>query len=172
MPESYQDTLKRVRPPRVRIDYKVETEGAEPILELPFVVGVMADLSGMPKEANKPLKQRKFVPIDKDTFSDVMARAAPRVAIRVANKVGDKPDELINVELQFKSMDDFEPGRIAQQVPVLNELLQMRQKLTELLGKMEGNDALEKMLQEVIENTEKKQALQAALTKEGGEKKE
>lgn len=172
MPESYQDTLKRVRPPRVRIDYKVETEGAEPILELPFVVGVMADLSGMPKEANKPLKQRKFVPIDKDTFSDVMTRAAPRVAIRVANKVGDKPDELLNVELQFKSMDDFEPGRIATQVPVLNELLQMRQKLTELLGKMEGNDALEKMLQDVIESTEKKQALQAALAKEGGEKKE
>ena len=172
MPESYQDTLKRVRPPRVRIDYKVETEGAEPILELPFVVGVMADLSGMPKEANKPLKQRKFVPIDKDTFGDVMARAAPRVAIRVANKVGDKPDELLNVELQFKNIDDFEPGRIAQQVPVLNELLQMRQKLTELLGKMEGNDALEKMLQDVIENTEKKQALQAALAKEGGEKKE
>src|SRR5215831_8067667 len=146
MPDSYQDTLKRVRPPRVRIDYKVETEGAEPILELPFVVGVMADLSGMPKEANKPLKQRKFVPIDRDTFGDVMARAAPRVAFRVPNKVGDKPDELLNVELQFKNMDDFDPARIAEQVPVLNELLQMRKKLTELLGKMEGNDALEKLL--------------------------
>src|SRR4051794_31761851 len=91
MPESYQDTLKRVRPPRVRIDYKVETEGAEPILELPFVVGVMADLSGMPKDAKRPIKQRKFVPIDRDNFNDVMARSAPRVAFRVPNKVTDKP---------------------------------------------------------------------------------
>lgn len=172
MPDSYQDTLKRVRPPRVRIDYKVETEGAEPILELPFVVGVMADLSGMPKEANRPLKQRKFVPIDRDTFGDVMTRAAPRVAFRVPNKVGDKPDELLNVELQFKKMEDFEPARIAEQVPVLNELLQMRKKLTELLGKMEGNDALEKMLGEVIGNAEKKQALLEALAQQDDKPKE
>jgi type VI secretion system protein ImpB len=172
MAESYQDTLKRVRPPRVRIDYKVETEGAEPILELPFVVGVMADLSGMSKDAKKPIKQRKFVPIDRDNFSDVMERAAPRVAFRVANKVGDKPDELLNVDLQFKKMEDFDPARIAEQVPVLNELLQMRKKLTELLGKMEGNDALERMLAEVIGNTEKKQALLDALAKAGDEKKE
>ena len=164
MPDSYQDTLKRVRPPRVQIDYKVETEGAEPILELPFVVGVFADLSGMPKEANRPIKQRKFVPIDRDNFNDVMSRAAPRVAFRAANKVGDKPDELINVELQFKSMEDFSPARIAEQVPVLNELLQMRKKLTELLGKMEGNDALEKLLQDVLGNTEKKQALLDAMS--------
>lgn len=168
MAESYQDALKRVRPPRVRIDYKVETEGAEPILELPFVVGIMADLSGMPKEANKPLKQRKFVPIDRDTFNDVMGRAAPRVAFRVANKLGDKPDELLNVELQFKSMDDFEPAKIAEQVPAMNELLQMRRKLTELLAKMEGNDALEKMLADVLANTEKKQALLDALAKDAG----
>ena len=167
MPESYQDTLKRVRPPRVRIDYKVETEGAEPILELPFVVGVMADLSGMPKEANRPLKQRKFVPIDRDNFGDVMARAAPRVAFRVPNKLGDKPDELLNVELMFKKLEDFEPARVAEQVPVLNELLQMRKKLTELLGKMEGNDALEKLLQDVLGNTEKKQAILDALAKPG-----
>jgi type VI secretion system protein ImpB len=168
MPESYQDTLKRIRPPRVRIDYKVETEGAEPILELPFVVGIMADLSGMPKEANKPLKQRKFVPIDRDNFNDVMARSTPRVAFRVPNKVGDKPDELLNVELQFKHIDDFEPAKIAEQVPIINELLQMRRQLTELLSKMEGNDALEKLLAEVIGNTEKKQALLGALAKETG----
>lgn len=169
MAEGYQDKLKRIRPPRVKIDNKVETFGMEPLLELPFVVGIMADLSGMPKEANKPLKQRKFVPIDRDTFNDVMERAAPRVAMRVPNKVGDKPDELLPVELQFKSMDDFEPGRIAEQVPVLNELLQMRKKLVELLGKMEGNDALEKLLADVIGNTEKKQALLAELNKEAGD---
>ncbi len=163
MAESQQQTLKRIRAPRVRIDYQVETEGAEPLLELPFVVGVMADLSGMPKEANRPVKQRKFVPIDRDNFSDVMMRAAPRVAFRAANKIGENPEELLNVELQFKSMDDFDPARIAEQVPVLNELLTMRKKLTELLGKMEGNDALEKLLGDVIGNTEKKQALLDAL---------
>jgi type VI secretion system protein ImpB len=170
MAESYQDKLKRVRPPRVRIDYKVETEGAEPILELPFVVGVFADLSGQPKEANKPLKQRKFTPIDRDNFNDVMARAAPRVAFRVPNKVGDKPDELLNVELKFNKMEDFEPARVVEQVPVLNELLQMRKKLTELLGKMEGNDALEKLLGDVLGNTEKSQALLDNLTKKDGDK--
>ena len=169
MPESYQDVLKRVRPPRVRIDYKVETEGAEPILELPFVVGIFADLSAMTDQEKKPLKQRKFVPIDRDNFSDVMARAAPRVAFRVPNRVGDKPDELLNVELRFKTIEDFEPARIAEQVPVLNELLQMRKKLTELLGKMEGNDALEKLLADVLGNTEKKQALMDALAKQTGE---
>jgi type VI secretion system protein ImpB len=168
MSESYQDKLKRVRPPRVRIDYKVETEGAEPILELPFVVGVFADLSGQPKDANKPLKQRKFTPIDRDNFNDVMMRAAPRVAFRVPNKVGDKPDELLNVELKFNKMEDFEPAKVAEQVPVLNELLQMRQKLTELLGKMEGNDALEKLLGDVIGNTEKQSALAEMLAKQAG----
>src|SRR3954468_14968251 len=170
MPESYQDTLKRVRPPRVRIDYKVETEGAEPILELPFVVGVMADLTAMSDQEKKSLKQRKFVPIDRDNFNDVMARAAPRVAFRVANKMGDNPEELLNVDLRFKSIEDFEPARIAEQVPVMNELLQMRKKLTELLGKMEGNDALEKLLGDVLGNTEQKQALLDALAKESGEK--
>ena len=164
MSESYQDRLKRERPPRVMIDYKVETEGAEPMLELPFVVGVMADLSGMPAEANRPLKMRKFVPIDKDNFGDVMTRAAPRVAVRVPNRLGGEAgEELLNVELKFRSMADFDPARMAEQVPVLNELLQMRQKLTELLGKMEGNDALEKLLNDVINSTEKKQALLAAI---------
>lgn len=165
MADSYQDMLKKRRPPRVRIDYKVETEGAEPILELPFVVGVLADLSGQPKEANKPLKQRKFTPIDRDNFNDVLARANARAAFRVPNRLGDNPDEQINVELNFKTMEDFEPARMAEQVPALNELLQMRKKLTELLGKMEGNDALEKMLGEVLANTEKKQALMDALNK-------
>jgi type VI secretion system protein ImpB len=163
MPDSYQDMLKTRRPPRVRIDYKVETEGAEPILELPFVVGVLADLSAMSSVEKKPLKQRKFTPIDRDNFNDVMVRAAPRVAFRVPNRVGTNPDELLNVEVKFNSIQDFEPARIAEQVPVLNELLRMRKKLTELLGKMEGNDALEKLLQDVLANTDKQQALHGAL---------
>jgi type VI secretion system protein ImpB len=158
MAESYQDKLKRVRPPRVQIDYKVETEGAEPMLELPFVVGMLADLSGMPTDPLKPLKQRTFASIDRDNFNSVMAKAAPRLAFRVANKLSGNPDEQLNVELNFRQLSDFEPGQVVQQVPALNELLQMRNKLTELLGKMEGNDALEKMLKDVIDAYEKKQA--------------
>lgn len=158
MSESYQDKLKRVRPPRVQIDYKVETEGAEPILELPFVVGVLADLSGMPNEPLKPLKQRVFASIDRDNFNQVMAKTAPRLAFRVPNKLGGNADEQLNVELNFRQLSDFEPGQVAKQVPALNELLQMRNKLTDLLGKMEGNDALEQMLKDVIDAYEKKQA--------------
>ena len=156
MAESYQEKLKRVRPPRVRIDYTVETEGAEPVLELPFVVGILADLSGSPADPLKPLKQRTFANIDRDNFNSVMAKAGPRVAMRVANKLGDNPDEQLNVELKFNTLGDFEPGRVAEQVPALNDLLQMRNKLTELLGKMEGNDALEKLLKDVIDAHEKK----------------
>jgi type VI secretion system protein ImpB len=167
MPESYQDRLKRVRPPRVMIDYKVETEGAEPILELPFVVGVFADLSAMAKEGvKKPMKQRRFVPIDRDNFNTVMSQQAPRLAIDVPNRLtGDGQDKL-KVELNFQSMADFQPARIAEQVPALNELLTMRKKLTELLSKMEGNDALEKLLADVIASTDKAQALATQL---GGE---
>jgi len=164
MPDSYQDKLKRVRPPRVMIDCKVETEGAEPILELPFVVGVFADLSagGGPTNADgskKTFKQRKFIPIDRDNFNKVMEQQAPEVAIKVADKVSGKNDSNLSVKLNFKSMADFDPGRIAEQVPVLNELLTMRKKLTELMSKMEGNDALEQLLSDVISNTDKAQKL-------------
>jgi type VI secretion system protein ImpB len=167
MPESYQRKEKGVRPPRVTIDYTVETGGAMKITELPFVVGVLADL-GTQKGTLEKLSKREFTDINRDNFNDVMEKAKPRVAIRVPNKLGDKPDELLNVELKFKTMDDFEPGRVAERVPILNELLQVRQKLTELLGRMDGNDNLEKLLQEVIENTEKKQALLTALAKQDG----
>lgn len=164
MADSYQDKLKRVRPPRVMIDCKVETEGAEPILELPFVVGVFADLSAAGAPANpdgskKTFKQRKFIPIDRDNFNKVMEQQAPRVALKVPNKLTGDGQEKLAVELNFKSMADFDPGRIAEQVPVLNELLTMRKKLTELMSKMEGNDALEKLLSDVISNTDKAQAL-------------
>jgi len=176
MAESYQGKLKRVRPPRVMIDCKVETEGAEPILELPFVVGVMADLSAQAKdEAKKGYKQRRFVPIDRDNFNDVMARSAPRLAFGVDDKISGQADQKLKVELNFKSMADFQPARIAEQVPVLNDLLTMRKKLTELLSKMEGNDALEKLLGEAMANTEKREAILAALgggKKEGEESKE
>ena len=115
MAESQQHKLDRVRRPRVQITYDVETGGAMEKVELPFVVGVMADLSGQPKEALRPLKERKFVPIDRDNFNDVLERAAPRLAMKVQNRLTDE-DTKLAVELNFKSMDDFEPARVAEQV--------------------------------------------------------
>jgi len=166
MAESTQKKLDRVRRPRVQITYDVETNGALRKTELPFVVGVLADLSGQPKEALKPLKDRKAVNVDRDNFNDVLARAAPRVAIKVANKIAND-DSKLAVELNFKSMDDFDPAKIAEQVGPLNELLEMRKKLSQLLSKMEGNDKLEKLLNDVISNTEKAKAMKTILQDEG-----
>ncbi len=153
MSGSLQHKLDRVRRPRVQITYDVETGGAMEQKELPFVVGVMADLSGNPAEALKPVKDRSFTPIDRDNFNEVLEKATPRLAYRVANRLTDDNTQL-NVELNFNHMDDFEPAQVARQVPALKELLDMREKLNELLGKMEGNDKLEELLGEVLSNTE------------------
>ena len=168
--ESLQSKLDRVRRPRVQIKYEVETEGAMEIKELPFVLGVLADLSGQPKEALKPMKDRKFVQIDTETFSRVMEQNAPRVAVKVQNKLTDENTNL-NVELTFKEIGDFDPGRIAEQVPALRELLEMRRKLDHLLSKMEGNDKLEQKLAEVLADTEKAMALAKELGVAPGEEK-
>ena len=119
----------------------------------------MADLSGKPKEALKPLKDRKVVTVDRDNFNDVLAKATPRLAFKADNKLTDETTKLA-VELNFKEMDDFEPARVASQVGPLKELLEMRQRLTQLLSKMEGNDKLEELLANVLNNTE--QATQLA----------
>ena len=156
--ESFQKKVGRVRPPRVQITYDVETGGAMQKKELPFVVGVMADLSMQRKEALPALKERKFATVDRDNFSGVMEKAAPRVAMKVQNKLTGE-DTKLAVELNFKSMDDFDPARIAEQVPALNELMQMRHKLSQLLSKMEGNDKLEALLADVLSNTDKAMAL-------------
>jgi len=156
--ESLQKKLDRVRRPRVQIVYEVETNGAMEKKELPLVVGVMADLSAQPKEALKPLKDRKFVPVDRDNFNDVLARAAPRLAMKVQNRLTDENSKLA-VELNFQNMDDFDPAKVAAQVPALKELLDMRGRLTQLLSKMEGNDKLERLLTDVLTNTEKAMAL-------------
>lgn len=152
--ESLQHKLDRVRRPRVQITYDVETNGAMQKKELPFVVGVMADLSGQPKEALRPMKERKFTTIDRDNFNDVLARSAPRLALKVDNKLNDQGGKLA-AELNFKSMDDFDPAKIAAQVPATKELLDMRHRLTQLMSKMEGNDKLESLLNDVLQNTEK-----------------
>ena len=158
MAESQQHKLDRVRSPRVHITYDVETEGAMKAIELPFVVGVMADLSGQRKEPLPALKDRKFVPIDRDNFNDVLAKATPRLAMKVQNRLTDE-DTKLAVELNFKSMDDFDPAKVAGQIAPLKELLEMRQRLTQLLSKMEGNDKLEQLLADVLTNTDKAMAL-------------
>src|SRR5262249_52998405 len=140
--ESLQHKLDRVRRPRVQITYDVETGGAMVKTELPFVVGVMADLSGQPKEALRPLKERKFTAIDRDNFNDVLKKSAPRLALKVQNRLTDE-DTKMAVELNFKQLDDFEPARVASQVAPFRELMDMRDRLTQLLSKMEGNDKLE-----------------------------
>src|SRR5438128_7610754 len=158
MAESMQHKLDRVRRPRVHITYEVHTGGAMKKVELPFVVGVLADLSGQPKEALRPLKERKAVNIDRDNFNDVLARAGARLALRVPNKLTD-PNSKLAVELDFKHIDDFEPARVAEQIGPLKQLLEMRQELTQLLSRMEGNDKLGELLESILANQEKAQAL-------------
>jgi type VI secretion system protein ImpB len=165
---SQQHTLDRVRRPRVQLTYDVETNGAMQKVELPFVVGVMADLSGQPKEPLKPMKERKFVQIDKDNFDDVLAKSAPRLALRVADRLSGGDGKLA-VELNFKSLDDFDPARVAEQVPALRALLEKRQQLSQLLSKMEGNDKLEGLLAEVLAADDTKKQELAKQTGIGGD---
>src|SRR5437660_6923526 len=158
MAESLQHKLDRVRRPRVHITYDVETGGAMKKTELPFVVGVLADLSGQPKQALRPLKERKAVLIDRDNFNDVLNRSGARLAMRVANKLTD-PNSKLAVELNFKHIEDFEPARVAEQIAPLKQLLEMRHELTQLLSRMEGNDKLEQLLADILANTEKATAV-------------
>jgi type VI secretion system protein ImpB len=158
MAESLQHKLDRVRRPRVQITYDVETGGAMKKVELPFVVGVLADLSGQPSKALPTLKERKAVFIDRDNFNEVMDKAGTRLAVRVPNKVTD-PNTKLAVELNFKHIDDFEPARVAEQIEPLKKLLEMRGELTQLLNRMEGNDKLEQLLADVLANTDKASAV-------------
>lgn len=153
MPESTQHKLDRVRPPRVQITYDVEVGGAIEKRELPLVVGVLADLAGKPVEAPGPLKSRGFVEIDRDNFNDVMTSIGPRAAFQVENTITGDGSKL-NVELNFKTMDDFEPVAVIEQITPLARLLAARQRLTDLLTKLDGNDELDRLLQEIVQNTE------------------
>jgi type VI secretion system protein ImpB len=160
--ESYQHDLDRVRRPRVQITYDVETEGAMERLELPFVVGVLADLSGHPAEALKPLKERKFVAIDRDNIDDVLRRSKPRLAMTVPNHLAGDNSKL-PVELTFGRVDDFDPGNVVKKVAVLSSLLEARHRLSQLLGKMEGNEQLEAELAAILGDAGKAKELADAL---------
>ncbi len=150
--ESLQHKLDRVRPPRVHITYDVEIGGAIELKELPFVVGVLGDFSGKPVEPLPRVRDRKFVEVDRDNFNSVLAGMKPRLALRVANKLADDESKM-RVELNFSSMDDFEPDNLVQQVDPLRQLVDARKRLSDLLSKMDGNDRLEELLHEVIANT-------------------
>jgi type VI secretion system protein ImpB len=151
--ESLQKKVGRVRPPRVHITYDVQVGDAIEKKDLPFVVGVMADLSGMPDKALPPISKRKFVAIDRDNVNDVMKKIGPRLAFKVPNRLNED-DTKLNVELRFESMDDFAPARIAGQVSPLRKLLELRNSLANLRSSLIGNEKLDNLLQEIVQNQE------------------
>lgn len=165
--ESLQHTLDRVRSPRVQITYDVEVGDAIEMKEIPFVVGVLADLSGKPEEPLPKLKERKLVEIDRDNFNQVLDGMKPRLAYRVDNKLTED-DSSMAVELKFKSLDDFHPEKVAKQVDPIRKLVEAREKLSGLLNKLDGNDKLDELLQEVISSTDSLEKL----GKEAGVKKD
>lgn len=168
MSESTQHKLGRVRPPRVQITYDVEIGDAIEMRELPFIMGVMADLSGDrdPDLEMKPLKERKFVEIDRDNFNDIMADIAPRIAIRVPNRLSGAatPDDQLNVLLNCRNMEDFNPIQVIKQVEPMRKLFEARTRLNDLLAKLDGNDKLDALLKNVLENTAVRDELQKNLT--------
>ncbi|HEY6352157.1 MAG TPA: type VI secretion system contractile sheath small subunit [Candidatus Angelobacter sp.] len=161
MPESTQHKLDRIRPPRVQITYDVEIGGAIQKKELPLVMGILADLSGKPEEALPKLKDRKFVEIDRDNFNDILKSITPRMTAQVDNKLS-KDGGKTNIELKFRHIDDFSPLNIVLQVEALKKLFESRQKLNDLLAKLDGNDTLDQMLQTATANADDMKALKAA----------
>lgn len=165
--DSIHNKLKRVRKPRVHLTYEVETGGAAIQRELPFVVGVMGDFSGNPATPLKPLKDRKFVQIDRDNFDAVMASMTPELHFKVDNKVTGDGSQM-QVDLKFNSMQDFQPGNVAKQVEPLRKLLETRSKLTDLLSKVDRSEDLEALLERVLQDNEQMKKLASQLGVNGG----
>ncbi|HEX5719907.1 MAG TPA: type VI secretion system contractile sheath small subunit [Thermoanaerobaculia bacterium] len=160
MAESTQKKLSRIRPPRVQITYDLETGGAIEMKELPLVVGILADLAGQPENPLPPVKSRKFVDIDRDNFNEVLASIGPRLSFTVANKLREDGGNL-PLELKFRKLDDFRPETVVQQVDPLRQLFLARQRLNDLLAKLDGNDDLDALLQDVATNTESQEQLKS-----------
>ncbi|CAN7409319.1 type VI secretion system contractile sheath small subunit [Pseudoduganella sp. LjRoot289] len=159
--ESVQKRLQKVRPPRVQMSYDVEIGDSIESKELPFVMGVVGDFGGNSEVEQKRLKDRKFVGIDRDTFDEVMKGVEPRANYTVANELGDQ-DGKFAVDLKFRSMEDFRPEAVVQQVEPLRKLLEARTKLADLRNKLAGNDKLEDILNDVLSSTEKLAQLSGA----------
>jgi type VI secretion system protein ImpB len=165
--ESVHAKLERVRPPRVHVTYNVEIGNAIELKEIPFVMGVFADLSGMPEEPLPKIKDRRFVEITPDNFDSVLESMKPRVAFSVENKLSEEANAgKIGVDLSFKSMEDFEPEQVARRVAPLRDLLDLRTKLSDLVGTLQGNEKLERLLQDVISNTDKLEQVRQEMAKE------
>lgn len=160
MAESTQKKLSRIRPPRVQITYDLETGGAIEMKELPLVVGILADLAGQPENPLAPVKARKFVDIDRDNFNEVLASIGPRLSFTAANRLREDGGNL-PLELKFRKLDDFRPEAVVQQVEPLKQLFLARQRLNDLLAKLDGNDDLDALLQDVATNTESQEKLKA-----------
>ena len=167
--EGTQKKLERVRPPRVNISYEVETGGAVEKKELPFVMGVLGDFSGNPAQPLAALKQRKFVEVTPDNFDTVLKAMTPRVQFTVANKLQEGENAgKIGVDLTFESLDDFNPENVAGKVPALKELLDLRTKLADLRGSLQGNDKLEELLQSTLNDADAMAKLKGELGTSGG----
>jgi type VI secretion system protein ImpB len=164
MSNSIHDQLKRVRKPRVHITYDVETNGAVNKKELPFVMGVMGDYSGDNTENKKSLSDRKFSQIDRDNFNDVMGKINPELSMKVENTLEDDGSEM-SVNLDFKTMEDFEPHKLVEQVEPLKKLMETRNKLRDLLTKADRSEGLENLLEDILNNTEALTSLSNELKK-------
>jgi type VI secretion system protein ImpB len=158
--ESSQKFIARNRAPRVQIEYDVELYGAEKKVQLPFVMGVMADLSGKPAEPLPQVADRKMLEIDVDNFDDRLKSMKPRVAFQVPNTLTGEGN--LNVELTFESMDDFSPAAVARKVDSLNKLLQARTQLSNLLSYMDGKSGAEELIANALKDPTLLQALAAA----------
>jgi type VI secretion system protein ImpB len=163
-----QHKLDRVRPPRVQITYDVEVGDAIEVKELPFVMGVLGDFTGQPTEPLAKLKDRKFVEVTPDNFDAVIENMKPHLAFSVENKLSNDPNAgNLKVDLNFKSMDDFAPENVARQVGPLRELLELRGRLSDLRGNMQGNDKLEELLRDAVTDSGKLAKLRAELGLKG-----
>jgi type VI secretion system protein ImpB len=168
--ESIHKKLERVRPPRVHVTYDVEVGDAIEMKELPFVLGVMADLTGQPEQPLPRLKDRRFVEVTPDNFDAVLESMKPHLSFSVENKLSDEPDAgQLKVDLRFKSLEDFEPEQVARQVRPLRELLELRTKLSDLRGSLQTNEKLDELLLRAVTNTEQLEKLRAELEGEGKE---
>ena len=157
---SSQKHLARNRAPRVQIEYDVELYGAEKQVELPFIMGVMADLSGKPKEALPPVADRKAMEIDAENFDDRLKAATPRVAFRVPNTLTGEGE--LSVDLEFESMEDFSPAAVAEKVEPLKKLLEARTQLANLLTYMDGKTGAEDLIARTLRDPELLRTLTSA----------
>jgi type VI secretion system protein ImpB len=158
--ESSQKFIARNRAPRVQVEYDLELYGAEKMISLPFVMGVMADLSGKPAETLGPVADRKYLEIDVDNFDNRLKSMKPRAAFQVPNTLTGEGN--VSVDLTFESMDDFSPAAVARKVEPLNKLLTARTQLSNLMGYMDGKSGAEELIAKLLKDPALLQALSSA----------